>query len=166
MDFIQVHEARESVFVSQWDKVDAMVNECRETIDYSRLLSTTGRPGGDERAREFAVEGTGTPELTGRVPEGFPLRGEVAITGGYAKEEGVIIGELGHLKNGVGGLGRCVHLVEDFLWEGLANSGGMLVVQRLPGSVNLLENRDLASSFFYALLLGLGDWIKVSARCG
>lgn len=121
MNFIQVHKVRHSVFVSQWDKAHAMVNECRQATDCSRLLSATERPGGDEYAHEFAVQSTGTPEMASRVPEGFPLSGEIAITRRYAKEEGVVLGELGHLKNGVVGLGRCVHFLEYFLWEGLAN---------------------------------------------
>lgn len=49
------------------------------------------------------------------------LRGHVAVARGDAEDEGVELGEVGGLDDGVGGLGRGVQLLEDVLRERLGN---------------------------------------------
>lgn len=80
----------------------------------------------------------------------LPLGGEVAVTGGNAKQEAVVLGEdVGVLKDGdVGGLGGSVHLVEDLLGEGLGN----------------LVDVDLSAGGLGTLLLGLGELPDVAVH--
>lgn len=87
------------------------------------LLSSSLGRGADEDAHVFAVETASLPLLAGLVPEGFPLGGEVAITGRNTKEEGVIFFELVGGDEGDGaGLAGGVHLGEHFFGEGFFDS--------------------------------------------
>ena len=77
----------------------------------------------DKQADVFAIVATRLPLLACLVPEGFPLRGEVAVAGGDAEEEGVVFFELVGRDEGDGrGLAWRVHFGQDFLWEGLFDS--------------------------------------------
>lgn len=80
----------------------------------------------------------------------LPLGGEVAVAGGNAKQEAVVLGEdVGVLKDGdVGGLGGSVHLVEDLLGESLGN----------------LVDVDLSAGGLGTLLLGLGELPDVAVH--
>ena len=91
-----------------------MVSECRYGANYGCLLSSTHCPGGDEHACELAVEGASPPEVTCRVPEGFPLGRKVAVPRRNAEKETVVVWELLHFENGIVGLGRRVHLFKYF----------------------------------------------------
>lgn len=87
------------------------------------LLPAALRGGADEDADVLAGEAAGLPLLAGVVPEGLPLGGEVAVAGGDAEEEGVVLLELVRGDDGDGsGLARGVHLGEDFFGEGLFDS--------------------------------------------
>ena len=87
------------------------------------LLTSSLGSGGNEEADVFAPVAARLPLLPGRVPEGLPLGGEVAVTGRDAEEEGVVFGELvGRDEGDGGGLAGGVHLGEDLLREGLLNS--------------------------------------------
>ena len=69
------------------------------------------------------------PLLSGLVPEGFELCGEVAVAGGDTEEDSVEFFEDGGVVEGGdrGVLGGSVHLVEDVLGKGLGDSGRGLV---------------------------------------
>ena len=88
------------------------------------LLPTTRGCSADEHPEVFPVESTRLPELAESIDEGLPLCRKVAVTGGNAKEEGVILGQdFGGGERDVLFLTRSVHLREDFLWEGLFDPG-------------------------------------------
>lgn len=53
----------------------------------------------------------------------LPLAWKVAVAGGYAKEEPIVVAQCVCTGDGVVGLGRCVHPIEDFLGQGLGHSG-------------------------------------------
>lgn len=58
------------------------------------------------------------------VPEGFPLRGKVAVASGDAHEESVVLledGRVGDIRNR-GVFGRSVHLGQDFLRQSLGDA--------------------------------------------
>ena len=87
------------------------------------LLPPALRPRRHEHARILAPVAARAPLLAGLVPEGFPLRGEVAVAGGDAEEEGVVAFELvrGDCGDG-GGFGGRVHFGQDFFGEGFGDS--------------------------------------------
>jgi hypothetical protein len=59
------------------------------------------------------------------------LSGEVSVTGGDAKEESVIVGQVVYADDGIVGLSRSMHLGEDLLRQGLGDPSGIpLVVGR------------------------------------
>lgn len=100
-----------------------MMRESAYGVRCRGLLSSSLRGGADEDTNIFPVESASLPLLASLVPEGFPLGGEVAVTGRNTKEEGVIFLELvrGDERDGAG-LAGGVHLREDFLREGLFDS--------------------------------------------
>lgn len=53
-------------------------------------MSTTWSAGGNEDSGEFSPVASGLPLAAGSVPEGFPLGGEVAISGWDTEEECVL----------------------------------------------------------------------------
>ena len=101
-----------------------MVGESAHGSESSALLSTALGAGADEQAGVLAPEATGLPLTAGAVPEGPPLRGEVAVAGGNAQEEGIVLledGRVADLRDG-GVLGGSVHLGQDFLGESLGDA--------------------------------------------
>lgn len=111
----------ESLGVTEGNVDDAVVGKGGEGVHGSALLTSTNTGGRDEDTGVLAVEASGGPDLTGAVPEGLPLCGEVAVTGGDTEEECVVLLEDVGVGEGldVGGLGRSVHLAEDLLGESL-----------------------------------------------
>ena len=55
-------------------------------------------------------------------PTHLPLRGEVSVTSGHAKDERVKVGQVGGADDGIVLLGWGVHLGEDFFGERLGDS--------------------------------------------
>ena len=100
-----------------------MVREGAHGRQGRALLSSALRGGADEDTNVFPVEPATLPLLAGLVPEGFPLGGEVAVSGWDTEEEGVVFFELvrGDDRDGAG-LAGGVHLGEDFLGKGLLDS--------------------------------------------
>lgn len=80
----------------------------------------------------------------------LPLGREVAVTGGDAEQEAVILEELlGVLEHGhVGGLGGGVHLVEDILGQGLGD----------------LEEVGGAAGLFNASLFSISELLDVAVH--
>lgn len=74
---------------------DTMMGQSAHDCKRGALLATAWGGSRDEHASVFAVVAAGGPLLTSLVPEGFPLSREVAVTGGDAHEEGVVLRELG-----------------------------------------------------------------------
>lgn len=142
--FGKVRKLAESLSVAKGNKVDTVVDESRDRRDYGGLLTTAGGPGRDEHTGELAVERTGSPELAGRVPEGLPLAGEGAVTGGDTEEERVKLDEVGGIEDGVAGLGGRVELGKDVLRESLCD----------------LVDGCRATGGLDTLLLGLSDWME------
>ena len=112
------------------------------------LLATALGRGADEQTRVLAPEAARLPLLARVVPEGPPLRGEVAVARRDAHQEGVVLLE----GRGVGHLGdravlfRRVHLGQDFGGEGLGDAVQV----------------DAAAGFADALGLGLGQLLDVA----
>lgn len=106
------------------------------------LLSSALGGRTDEDTDILAVEAASLPLLAGLVPEGFPLSGEVAVTGGDAEKEGVVFFELvrGDERDGAG-LAGCVHLREDFFGKGLFDS--------MIGQLRYFKHRGRASSVLW-----------------
>lgn len=131
-DLGEVSEETEGLGVAEGNVDDAVVGEGGDGVLSSGLLATAEGGGRDKDTGHLAPEATGSPLLAGLVPEGLPLGGEVAVAGGDAEEEGVVLLELGGvLEDGhVGGLGGSVHLGEDLLGEGL---GDLVDVGRAAG---------------------------------
>jgi hypothetical protein len=116
-DFRVIGEEGKGGLVAQWDEDYTVVSHGGHGCDGSALLTSTLGPGGDEHTGVFAPQASGLPETTGLVPEGFPLGWKVTVTGGNAKEEGVVGLEdvRGDERDGGCVLARSVHLGEDFL---------------------------------------------------
>lgn len=123
MDLAQVGQLSESVLVSQRDVDHAVVGKGAHGRDGSGLLTTAHGGSRDEHAGILAPEATGGPDAAGLIPEGFPLSREVTEASGDTEENGIVLEELTGLSNGVGGLGRSVHLLQDLLGESLRNPG-------------------------------------------
>lgn len=68
-----------------------MVSQSAQSGDDGRLLATAGGGCADEDAGILAPVAARLPLLTGGVPEGFPLRREVTVTGRDAEEEAVVL---------------------------------------------------------------------------
>lgn len=125
-----------------------MVSKSAHGGESSALLSTTLGAGADEQAGVLAPEAAGLPLTASAVPEGPPLRGEVAVAGGDSEQEGIVLLEDGGVADlGDGGvLGGSVHLGQDFLRESL---GDAVEVDGTAGLAN-------------ALGLGLGEGLDVT----
>jgi hypothetical protein len=117
VDLLKVGQLSEGSLVSQRNVDEAVVDESRHGGDGGGLLATTEGAGADEHTSILL------PLLTGLVPEGLELGGEVAVTGGDTEEDTVECLQLGRVVQGsdVGGLGGSIHLVEDVLGEGLGD---------------------------------------------
>lgn len=57
-------------------------------------MTTALGTSGDEETGVFAPEATGGPNAAGLVPEGLPLGGEVAVSGGDTEQDGIVVEEL------------------------------------------------------------------------
>lgn len=138
MHLAQVGQLAKGLGVAQRHVADAMVGQRRHRRDGRGLLATTGAGGADEEAGELAVEGAGLPLAAGAVPEGLPLRGEVAVARGNAEEEAVVLGERGGVREDldVRGLGGRVHLGEDLVGERL---GDLEEIGGAAGGVDALD---------------------------
>jgi hypothetical protein len=91
---------------------------------------------------------TRLPLLASVIPEGSPLRGEVAVASGDAHEEGIVLledGRVGDLRDR-SVLRRSVHLGQDLLGECLGDT----------------EQVDGAAGFSDALGLGLGEGLDMA----
>lgn len=119
---LEVGLLREGGGVAERDEDDAVVDERRERVHDGGLLAAARGRGRDEDAGELAGERAREPLLAGGVPERLPLGGEVAVAGGDAEQEGVVLDELLRGDDGEIGLRRGVHLGEDLLGECLGHS--------------------------------------------
>lgn len=142
------------------------MDEGGEEVDDGRLLSSAGGAGRDEHGDIFVRERALRPKLAGRVEErlcahpsayipgtgegrtDLELRGHIAEARGDTEEEGVKLGEVGGLDDGIGGLGRGVQLLEDVLRERLGD---------------LVDGR-CAARCLDAALHGLGDCAYIQVR--
>jgi hypothetical protein len=70
-----------------------MMRQCRHRRHRSTLLPTSLCTSSDGQSRILAMEATRRPLLPGRVPQGLPLRREIAEAGWNAKEEGIVLFE-------------------------------------------------------------------------
>ena len=121
VNLVQVAELSEDGLVAQRNVDEAVVSESAHRGKGSGLLTTTLGTGRNEKTGVLAPEATSGPNATGLVPEGLPLSGEVTVTGGDTEQNSVEGEEVGRLNNGVAGLGRSVHLAQNFLAEGLGD---------------------------------------------
>lgn len=147
-DLAVVAEEVESGLVAEGNVDDTVVRKSAHGSESSALLSTALGSGRDEQARVLAPEAAGLPLLAGVVPEGSPLRGEVAVARGDAHQEGIVLledGRVGDLGDG-GVLGGSVHLGQNILGEGLGHA------VEVDGAAGLAD----------ALGLGLGEGLDVS----
>lgn len=113
------------MFIPQRHINDAMMRKGAHRRDRRALLPSPLRSRGDEQPAVFAPIAAVLPLFARLVPEGFPLGGEVAVAGGDAEEEGVVVFEGVRGDEGDGGvLAWRVHFGEDFLGEGFFDSGG------------------------------------------
>jgi len=138
VDLLEVGELGERLGVSQGHVDDAVVSEGGHGREAGRLLAAALGAGGDEEAGKLAPEAAAGPLLASLVPESFPLGRKVAVTGGDANEEGVVLLEDGRVveDGDVCGLGGGVHLGEDFLGECLGNSVEELSMKRIDRGVS------------------------------
>lgn len=97
MHLCQAGELAKGRRVAQRHVDDAVVGQGGHGSDVGAFLTTSRTRGGDEDAAVFPPELAAGPLLSGGIPEGFPLRREVTITGGNADQERVV-----GLKNGRG----------------------------------------------------------------
>ena len=147
-DLAVVTKKVEGGLVAERNVDDAVVGESAHGGESSALLSAALGAGADEQAGVLAPEATGLPLTAGAVPEGPPLRGEVAVAGGDAHEESIVLlenGGVGDLRDGVV-LRGSVHLGQNLLGEGLGDA------VEVDGTAGLAD----------ALGLGLGEGLDVS----
>ena len=101
-----------------------MMGKSTHCRDGSALLSSPLRSGGDEQTTVFPPVTTSIPHLAGGIPEGFPLGREVAVASWNTHKECIVLLELFSGDEGdLLALPRGVHFGEDFLGEGLLDSG-------------------------------------------
>ena len=99
-----------------------MVGHGAHGRDGGALLAAAHGRGADEEAGVLAPVGAAGPLRAGVVPEGLPLRGEVAVARGDAEEEGVVFFERARVDVRDGGaFGGGVHFGQDFLGEGFGH---------------------------------------------
>lgn len=121
MDLLEVRELTKGGLVAQRNVEETVVSKSTHSTEAGRLLATTKSAGRDKQTSILAPVATRTPNATGTVPEGLPLRGEVTVASGNTKENGIELQELLGSHNGVGGFGRSVHLSENVIGEGLGD---------------------------------------------
>lgn len=122
-DLGQVGEQGEGSLVSERDVDDTVMSKCAQSIDNSGFLSSSCGRGRDKDAGIFTPIASGLPLLTGRIPECFPLRREISVTGGDTKQEAVVrLESIGGGERDIRVLGGRVHLGKHFLREGFTNS--------------------------------------------
>jgi len=148
VNLVQVGEEREGGLVAQRNVDEAVVDKGAHGGQSSGLLTATRGSGGDEETSVLAVVATGGPDGAAGVPEGLPLSREVTVASGDTEEDGIVLQKVAGLSNGVGGLGRGVHLGQDFLGKSLGD----------------LEDVGLAASGLNALLLSLGQLLDVAVH--
>lgn len=147
-DLAVVTEKVESGLVAEGNVDDTVVSESAHGSKRGALLSTALSASGDEETSILAPEAARLPLLASVVPEGSPLGGPVAVAGGDAEEERVVLLE----HRGVGDLGdrlvlgRSVHLGQDLLGESLLDAVEI----------------DGAAGLFDALGLSLGEGLDVA----
>lgn len=139
VDLAQVGQKREGVLVAQRNVGDAVVSQGAHGSKGSGLLTTTESAGGDEQTSVLAEVAAGSPDLARLVPEGLPLGREVAVTSGDTEQESIVLQELSRLGDGVVGLGRSVHQLQNIVGKSLGD----------------LEDVGLATGSLNALLFGL-----------
>jgi len=146
----EISQDTEGLGVTEGDIDEAVVSEGGDSVLSSGLLTTTLGGGRDEDTGHLAPETTRSPLLASLVPESLPLGGEVSVTGGDTKEEGIVALKDGGVVEGRddGGLGRSVHLGEDILGEGLGD----------------LEEVGRAASLLNTGLLSLGQLLDVAVH--
>lgn len=127
-DLLDVGEERESGLVAQRYIDHAVVDKGAHGGDDSGLLPASERARGDKGADILAREAARGPDAAGTVPEGLPLGREVAEARGDAEEDRVVVKERLGLDDGVVRLGGRVHRGEDFVREGLGDSGDGLAI--------------------------------------
>lgn len=116
MHLVEIGELAKSSLVPQRHIDHAVMSERAHGRNASGLLPSTDTSGGNEQARVLAPEATLLPLGAGGIEESFPLGGEVAVTGGDAEQDAVVLLELGRCDDRDGRvLWRGVHLLEDFL---------------------------------------------------
>ena len=117
---LQVCQRRERRGVTQRHIDHSMMGESAHSGQRRALLPSSLGGRRDKDTDILSVVSASLPLLAGLVPEDSPLGGEVAVTCGNTKEEGIIFLKLvgGDERDGAG-LAGCVHLGEDFLGEGL-----------------------------------------------
>ena len=179
MNLIVVAQLLEHPRVPKWHEDHAVMDERRHSVRHRHLLTASLRRGRDERAAELPGKSTLRPELAGGVPEGLrttfsdmyackpgeaylPLAREVAIARGYAEEEAIVVAQSVRASDGIVGLRRCVHPIEDFLGQGLGHSDIELgtLIEFMQYWHVLVDTRS-ASSSMNARLHGLGDCERV-----
>lgn len=148
VNLIEVGQEAEGILVAQRNVNETVVGEGAHGGQSSGLLTTTGGTGGDEETGVLAIVATGGPDGAGLVPEGLPLSGEVTVTSGDTKEDGIVLQEVVGLNSGVGRLGRGVHLGQNLIGESLGD----------------LEDVDFAAGGLNALLLSLGQLLDVAVQ--
>jgi hypothetical protein len=126
VDLVEVGEHAKGRLVSEGHVDESVVDKRAHAGNGRGFLAATEGACGNEDAGVFAPEGTLLPLLARLVPEGLELCGEVAVACGDAEEDAVEFFEDGGVveRRDGGVLGWGVHLVEDFLGEGLGDSGG------------------------------------------
>ena len=78
-----------------------MVGKSAHGRNGSGLLTATKGSGRDEDTNVFTPKATGSPDTARLVPEGLPLRREVAVAGGNTEEDGVVLEEGVGLSDGI-----------------------------------------------------------------
>ena len=123
MHLVQICQRPKRMRISQRDINHALVSPTGQRGDEGRFLPAAGAGRAGEHAEVFPREGAGHPELAELVDEGLPLGGVVAVAGGDAEEEGVVLLHVVGGDEGDGGvLAGGVHFGEDFLGEGFFDS--------------------------------------------
>lgn len=153
VDLVEAHELGRGLGVAERHVDEAVVGQSAHGGDGRGLLAAAEGAGGDEEAGQLAVVQAVGPLSAGAVPEGLPLRGEVAVAGGNAHQDGVVLlqllGAFGALQEGhVSGLAGGAHGGEGLLGESLGD----------------LVKVGLAAGLLDTLLLGLRQLADVAVH--
>ena len=145
MNLVEVAELSENGLVAKGNVDETVVSESAHGGESSRLLATTLGAGGNEETGVLPPEAARGPDATSLVPEGLPLGREVTVTGGDTEQNGIVGKEVSGLSNGVAGLGRSVHLAQDFLAEGLCDPREYNVSRWAVGKMNGVTNWKISA---------------------